>query len=78
MTEVALLVRIHAKLKHCIGNEMVNEPRCDYHIFYPESIGWFLEDQAFSPSYDLARPATHWETETTCWRKKGVGGLGAK
>jgi hypothetical protein len=35
---------------------MVNEPRCDYHKFYPESIGWFLEDQAFSLSYDLALP----------------------
>ncbi len=24
----------------------------------PESIEWFIEDQAFSPSYDLAPPAT--------------------
>jgi hypothetical protein len=27
-----------------------------YTLFHPESIEWFVEKQAFSPSYDLDRP----------------------
>ncbi len=43
----------------------------------PESIEWYIEDQAFSPSYDLAPPpppplsrrhTEDWERETTYWR----------
>ncbi len=50
----------------------------------PKSIEWFREDQAFSPSYDLAPPPPplpsvsstgdileEYERETTCWRERG-------
>ncbi len=54
----------------------------------PESIEWFLKDQAFSSSYDLAPPPSSppspirkidrrhsedWESEPTCSRGKGEG-----
>ncbi len=52
-----------------------------------ESIEWFIEDQAISPSLDLALPPPpsvistgdtqdDWETETTCRREIGGGGGG--
>ncbi len=51
----------------------------------PESIEWFIEDQGFSPSYDLAppppsppslpRPATHRKTEKERQLADGGGGI---
>jgi hypothetical protein len=42
-----------------------------------ESIEWFIEGQAFSPSYDAVSSTgdTHenWERETSCWKKGGGG-----
>ncbi len=54
-------------------------------LLLPESIEWFIEDQAFSSSYDLAppppplsrqkdRPATHMSTE----KDSQLGGYRAK
>ncbi len=60
---------------------------------YAERIEWFIEDQAFSPSYDLTPSPPppplmsvssiggtqeDRERETTCWREGGGGGAGAK
>ncbi len=52
------------------------------HSLIPESIESFIEDQAFSRSYDFAPPPPlpsvsstgdtqeDWERETTCWRER--------
>jgi hypothetical protein len=58
--------------------------------FYAESIEWFMEDQAFSPSYDFAPTSPlpppsvgstsdtqeGWERETNCWREMEGEGVG--
>ncbi len=57
-------------------------------VFITKIIEWFLEDQAFSPSYDLGPPPPlfppsvsstgdtleDWERETTWWGDRGEGG----
>jgi hypothetical protein len=66
-------------------------PRLPTH--HPESIKWFIEDQAFSPSFDFAPPPTpflplpsvsstgdtqeDWERETS-WRERGAEGVGGR
>jgi hypothetical protein len=47
------LIRKVAKVG--VGGKSVSDiQRAGIHLFLPENIEWFIEDQAFSPSHDLA------------------------
>ncbi len=72
-----------------VFGSFIHHPQRLLDEFWPESIEWFIEDYAFSPSYDSATPPSHpLLPSESClsfsvflcvagrayWRKKGVGG----
>jgi hypothetical protein len=92
-TEKVMVGKMHFRIiaakmqRNSSGSEILNLFRHSS----PKSIEWFIEDQAFSSSYDLAPPRPlqsvcsagdtqeDWEIETTCpYGRGGRGGGGSK